>query len=223
MQEYRETLQSQLKAIDVEASDTQLDSLLQYLALLVKWNKAYNLTAVRDPREMITRHLVDSLSILPWITEGRLIDVGSGPGLPGIPLAIMRPELDVTTLDSNGKKTRFQNQVKIELGLKNLKVIHGRVEQCEEGPYDQIVSRAFASLNDMLEWTGHLCSEQGVFLAMKGLYPEAELEQLPPGFQLQASHRLNLPATDGERHLLILGGIPDSSANATAPDELGRA
>ncbi|MBR9884950.1 MAG: 16S rRNA (guanine(527)-N(7))-methyltransferase RsmG, partial [Oceanospirillales bacterium] len=197
--------EQQLSALKIAADQHQVDSLLAYLALLVKWNKAYNLTAVRDPAEMVTRHLVDSLSILPWIGEGRLIDVGSGPGLPGIPLAIMHPELDVTTLDSNGKKTRFQNQVKLELGLSNLDVIHGRVEQCDKGPYEQIVSRAFASLADMLNWTGHLCSDQGVFLAMKGLYPEAELNQLPPGYALKACHRLDLPDTDGERHLLILG------------------
>ncbi|KEA62528.1 rRNA small subunit 7-methylguanosine (m7G) methyltransferase GidB [Marinobacterium lacunae] len=205
MQEYKAQLEQQLSALKIAADQHQVDSLLAYLALLVKWNKAYNLTAVRDPAEMVTRHLVDSLSILPWIGEGRLIDVGSGPGLPGIPLAIMRPELDVTTLDSNGKKTRFQNQVKLELGLSNLDVIHGRVEQCDKGPYEQIVSRAFASLADMLNWTGHLCSDQGVFLAMKGLYPEAELNQLPPGYALKACHRLDLPDTDGERHLLILG------------------
>lgn len=207
MNEYRAQLERQLAAINITAKADQIDKLLAYLALLVKWNKAYNLTAVRDPAEMVPRHLIDSLSILPWIGEGRLIDVGSGPGLPGIPLAIMRPGLSVTTLDSNGKKTRFQNQVKLELGLDNLKVIHGRVEQCDEGPYDQIVSRAFASLADMLNWTGHLCAEQGVFLAMKGLYPEAELEQLPPGYALKASHRLSLPDTDGERHLLILGRV----------------
>lgn len=151
------------------------------------------------------RHLLDSLSILPWIGEGALLDVGSGPGLPGIPLAIMRPELAVTTLDSNGKKTRFQQQVKLELGLPNLQVVQSRVEQFDGGPFEQIVSRAFASLNDMLSWTGHLCSDRGVFLAMKGLYPEAELEQLPPGYQLHASHRLHVPDTDGERHLLIMG------------------
>lgn len=207
MQEYRAQLERQLAAINVAADSDQIAKLLDYLALLVKWNKAYNLTAVRDPGEMIARHLVDSLSILPWIGDGRLIDVGSGPGLPGIPLAIMKPDLNVTTLDSNGKKTRFQNQVKLELGLSNLKVIHGRVEQCEDGPFDQIVSRAFASLADMLNWTGHLCSEQGVFLAMKGLYPESELEQLPPGYGLKESHRLNLPDTEGERHLLILGRV----------------
>ena len=114
--------------------DTQLQRLLAYHALLMKWNQAYNLTAVRDPAEMITRHLIDSLSILPWIGSGALLDVGSGPGLPGIPLAIMRPELQVTTLDSNGKKTRFQQQVKQELGLDNLQIIHGRVEACKNGP-----------------------------------------------------------------------------------------
>jgi 16S rRNA (guanine527-N7)-methyltransferase len=156
---------------------------------------------------MISRHLVDSLSILPWIGSGRLLDVGSGPGLPGIPLAICRPDIDVTTLDSNGKKTRFQQQVRIELGLDNLTVINGRVEQVEAAPFDMIVSRAFASIADMLTLSGHLAAPSGVFLAMKGLYPEAELEQIPAGFSLQDVHRLNLPDTDGERHLLILGRI----------------
>lgn len=223
MQAYDASFKRQLEAMGLDVSAAQREKLLAYLGLLAKWNRAYNLTAVRDPAEMIPRHLLDSLSILPWIGDGPLLDVGSGPGLPGIPLAIMRPQLAVTTLDSNGKKTRFQQQVKLELGLENLQVIHGRVEQCQSGPFEQIVSRAFASLSDMLEWTGHLCSETGVFLAMKGLYPEAELEQLPPGYQLRASHRLQVPDTEGERHLLILGGIPESSANATAPDELGRA
>ncbi len=202
---FKEQLLRQADALQLAVDDTQLQRLLAYHALLMKWNQAYNLTAVRDPAEMITRHLIDSLSILPWIGSGALLDVGSGPGLPGIPLAIMRPELQVTTLDSNGKKTRFQQQVKQELGLDNLQIIHGRVEACKNGPYQQIVSRAFASLADMLNWTGHLCAEQGVFLAMKGLYPEAELEQLPPGYRLLASHRLQLPDTEGERHLLILG------------------
>ena len=205
MQAYDQQLKRQLDQMALEVSDAQRAKLLAYLGLLAKWNRAYNLTAVREPAQMIPRHLLDSLSILPWIGEGALLDVGSGPGLPGIPLAIMRPQLAVTTLDSNGKKTRFQQQVKLELGLDNLEVIHGRVEQCQSGPYEQIVSRAFASIADMLQWTGHLCSDRGVFLAMKGLYPEAELEQLPPGYQLNASHRLQVPDTEGERHLLILG------------------
>lgn len=204
---FKTQLLRQLDALQLSVDANQLQQLLAYHALLMKWNKAYNLTAVRDPAEMITRHLIDSLSILPWIGTGALLDVGSGPGLPGIPLAIMRPQLAVTTLDSNGKKTRFQQQVKMELGLDNLQIIHGRVEACTTGPFDQIVSRAFASLTDMLDWTGHLCAEQGVFLAMKGLYPEAELEQLPPGYRLQTSHRLQLPDTEGERHLLILGRV----------------
>lgn len=203
----RQLLTSQMKTIGVEATDEQLEKLMAYLAMLVKWNKAYNLTAVRDPAEMVSRHLIDSLSVLPWIGSGRLIDVGSGPGLPGIPLAIMHPELDVTTLDSNGKKTRFQVQVKQELGLANLTVEHTRVEQLEGEAFAQVISRAFASLHDMLTLTAHLCAPDGVFLAMKGLYPEAELQQLPEGFKLQSAHPLNLPHTEGERHLLLLGRV----------------
>lgn len=207
MDRYRHTLEQALKQLKLDLNETQVERLLAYHQLLVKWNKAYNLTAVRDPQEMISRHLVDSLSILPWIGSGRLLDVGSGPGLPGIPLAICRPDLNVTTLDSNGKKTRFQQQVRIELGLDNLTVINGRVEQVEAAPFDMIVSRAFASISDMLTLSGHLAAPSGVFLAMKGLYPEAELEQILAGFSLQDVHRLNLPDTDGERHLLILGRI----------------
>lgn len=205
MSEYRDLLLRGLKPLRIELDETQIERLLAYHQLLVKWNKAYNLTAVRDPADMISRHLVDSLSVLPWIGEGRLLDVGSGPGLPGIPLAICRPELQVTTLDSNGKKTRFQVQVKAELGLDNLTVINGRVEAVTAEPFDMVISRAFASLSDMLTLSGHLAAEQGVFLAMKGLYPEAELEQVPAGFVLRETHRLELPNTDGERHLLILG------------------
>jgi len=207
MDRYRQSLEQALKHLNMSLTEVQLEQLLAYHQLLVKWNKAYNLTAVRDPMEMISRHLVDSLSILPWVGKGRLLDVGSGPGLPGIPLAICRPDLDVTTLDSNGKKTRFQQQVRIELGLDNLTVINGRVEQVDAPPFDMIVSRAFASISDMLTLSGHLAAANGVFLAMKGLYPEAELEQIPAGFAVQHVHRLNLPDTDGERHLLILGRI----------------
>ncbi len=205
MSEFRDLLLRGLKPLQIELDDSQIERLLTYHQMLVKWNKAYNLTAVRDPAQMISRHLVDSLSVLPWIGEGRLLDVGSGPGLPGIPLAICRPDLQVTTLDSNGKKTRFQVQVKAELGLDNLSVINGRVEGVEAEPFDMVISRAFASIADMLNLSGHLATDQGVFLAMKGLYPEAEMEQMPAGFELRETHRLQLPDTDGERHLLILG------------------
>jgi 16S rRNA (guanine527-N7)-methyltransferase len=185
-------------------SDAQIDQLVHYLSLLVKWNKAYNLTAIRDPLEMVDRHLVDSLSVLKHVHGPRLIDVGSGPGLPGVVIAICRPDLSVTTLDSNGKKTRFQNQVKLELGLSNLTIINGRAEECDAPPFDEVISRAFASLSDMITWTRQLCASEGVFLAMKGLYPSEELDQLPKDIVCKTHHKLQVPGTDGERHLMVL-------------------
>lgn len=185
-----------------------LDKLLAYHQLLVKWNKAYNLTAVRDPGQMISLHLLDSLSLLPFVNEQnyqRIADVGSGAGLPGVLLAICRPEMAVTSIDSNGKKTRFQLQAKLELGLDNLTVINGRTEDCREEPFEAVVSRAFASLSDMLTWTGQLCAQDGVFLAMKGQYPSDEIAQLPSGFELQSYRTLAVPGVDAERHLMILG------------------
>lgn len=205
MTELTSLLLQQTKALNLSISNEQVDQLMAYLSLLVKWNKAYNLTAIRDPKEMVSRHLIDSLSVLPYVKGKRLIDVGSGPGLPGIPLAICLPDLEVTTLDSNGKKTRFQQQVKMELGLNNLEVIHSRVEKLDVPAFDMVISRAFASLRDMLVWTGHLAAEKGVFLAMKGQYPEDELTEIPKAFTLRESHRLGLPDNDAERHLLILG------------------
>ncbi|MFC6670616.1 16S rRNA (guanine(527)-N(7))-methyltransferase RsmG [Marinobacterium aestuariivivens] len=201
----KEKLVRQSGAMGIELTQDQTEKLMAYLGLLVKWNRAYNLTAVRDPDEMVDRHLVDSLSVLPHIEGPRLIDVGSGPGLPGIPLAICRPDIAVTTLDSNGKKTRFQLQVKAELGLENLDVVNARAESCGLAPFDQVISRAFASLQEMILWTAQLCRQDGVFLAMKGLYPEDELQALPAGYALKASHPLQVPGTEGARHLLILG------------------
>ncbi|MBR9868528.1 MAG: 16S rRNA (guanine(527)-N(7))-methyltransferase RsmG [Oceanospirillales bacterium] len=206
MQQYRNLLEQQCHQIDLQLSDAQYEQLLKYHALLIKWNKAFNLTAVRSPEEMISRHLIDSLSVLPYIDVKNLIDVGSGPGLPGIPLAICLPDLPVTLLDSNIKKSRFQFQAKAELGLDNVTVIHERVEKYHpETPFDGVISRAFASLQDMLHWTSHLCSDTGVFLAMKGMYPEQEIELLPESINLRQSIRLTVPGTDGERHLLMLG------------------
>ncbi|MCV6612979.1 MAG: 16S rRNA (guanine(527)-N(7))-methyltransferase RsmG [Amphritea sp.] len=205
-QEYRDLLLNHCQQMAISLTDEQVEQLLKYHALLVKWNKAFNLTAVRSPLEMISRHLTDSLSVLPHIDCQRLIDVGSGPGLPGIPLAICRPDLPITLLDSNIKKSRFQFQAKAELGLDNVEVIHDRVEKfIPEQPFDAVISRAFASLQDMIHWTDHLCAEQGIFLAMKGMYPVEELEQLPESIQLRQSIPLQVPGTDGERHLLILG------------------
>lgn len=193
-----------LEKIGIHATPRQQHQLLAYLHLLQKWNKAYNLTAVRDPDQMLVRHLADSLVVQPYIRQTNLVDVGSGAGIPGIPLAILNPDLPVTTLDSNSKKTRFQNQVKIELGLTNLEVIHGRVETIQHRQFDQVISRAFASLQDMLRWSAGLAAAEGVFLAMKGRYPEDELAALPEGFALVQSYALDVPELDEDRHLLVL-------------------
>lgn len=199
------TLRSGLDQLTIEASDSQIDKLLSYLELLNKWNKAYNLTAIRDPEQMMIKHLLDSVAVAPYVQNDNLIDVGSGAGLPGIPLAILKPELHVVTLDSNGKKTRFQNQVKIELDLANLEVVHGRVEQFTDQRFNQVTSRAFASIEDMVNLSADLLSDTGVFLAMKGRFPEAELKALPKEFSLLDTYRLNVPGLDEERHLLKIG------------------
>ncbi|HWV08003.1 MAG TPA: 16S rRNA (guanine(527)-N(7))-methyltransferase RsmG [Pseudomonas sp.] len=195
------------RELGLELSARQQEQLLAYLALLIKWNKAYNLTAVRDPDEMVSRHLLDSLSVVPYVAEAgdNWLDVGSGGGMPGIPLAIMFPERRFTLLDSNGKKTRFLVQVKLELNLDNLEVIHSRVEAfTPEQPFTGISSRAFSSLEDFSSWTRHLGSDQTQWLAMKGVHPDDELQALPADFRLTATHVLKVPGCQGQRHLLIL-------------------
>ena len=193
--------------LGVELSAQQHEQLLAYLALLIKWNKAYNLTAVRDPNEMVSRHLLDSLSVVPFVAEAgdNWLDVGSGGGMPGIPLAILFPERQFTLLDSNGKKTRFLTQVKLELKLANLQVIHSRVEEFAPAvPFSGICSRAFSSLEDFSNWTRHLGDGNTQWLAMKGVHPDDELQALPADFRLTATHVLKVPGCQGQRHLLIL-------------------
>ncbi|WP_339526899.1 16S rRNA (guanine(527)-N(7))-methyltransferase RsmG [Pseudomonas sp. EA_35y_Pfl2_R111] len=193
--------------LGVELSAQQHEQLLAYLALLIKWNKAYNLTAVRDPNEMVSRHLLDSLSVVPFVVEAgdNWLDVGSGGGMPGIPLAILFPERQFTLLDSNGKKTRFLTQVKLELKLANLQVIHSRVEEFNPAvPFSGICSRAFSSLEDFSTWTRHLGNGNTQWLAMKGVHPDDELQALPADFRLTATHVLKVPGCQGQRHLLIL-------------------
>ena len=193
--------------LGVEVTPQQQQQLLAYLALLIKWNKAYNLTAVRNPDEMVSRHLLDSLSVVPHVrdAEDNWLDVGSGGGMPGIPLAILFPERQFTLLDSNGKKTRFLTQVKLELKLANLQVIHNRVEAfTPELPFSGIVSRAFSSLEDFSNWTRHLGDAKTQWLAMKGVHPDDELQALPADFRLTATHVLKVPGCQGQRHLLIL-------------------
>ncbi|MEX6500601.1 16S rRNA (guanine(527)-N(7))-methyltransferase RsmG [Pseudomonas zhanjiangensis] len=195
------------RELDVSLSDEQQQRLLAYLALLIKWNKAYNLTAVRDPDEMVSRHLLDSLSVVPYVAEAgdSWLDVGSGGGMPGIPLAILFPGRRFTLLDSNGKKTRFLTQVKLELQLTNLEVIHSRVEAfTPPQPFAGICSRAFSSLADFANWTRHLGDGQTRWLAMKGVHPDDELQALPEDFRLVATHVLKVPGCQGQRHLLIL-------------------
>ena len=212
-----------LARMNLSLSEGQQRRLLAFLSLLCKWNRAYNLTAVRDERQMVSRQLLDSLSILPWVRADHLLDVGAGGGLPGIPLAIALPERRFTLLDSNGKKTRFLNQCVLELGLDNVEVIHGRAEACRpEQPFRQISSRAFTALDNLVDWCGRLLADDGEFLAMKGLFPDDEVAALPAGWQVKSSHALTVPGADGERHLLIVARS-DQSRNPATGGETWRA
>ncbi len=177
--------------------------LLDYLALLVKWNKVHNLTAVRDIDEMVTLHLLDSLAVLPHIRPGNLLDVGSGAGLPGIPLALVRHDIDITLLDSNHKKSAFQRQAKAELGLENVQVVCSRVEDYFPEPkFGQIISRAFSDLAEYVRLTRHLLLDQGQWLAMKGVYPYDEISQL--NTMSVDVHPLSVPGLEAQRHLVFL-------------------
>jgi len=203
--QWQSQLRDGLAEMQLSLNDSQQQQLLAFLALLNKWNKAYNLTAVRDERVMVSRQLLDSLSIVPWITTDHLLDVGAGGGMPGIPLAIVFPDKRFTLLDSNGKKTRFLNQCVLELGLKNVDVIHGRAEDCQpEQPFRQISSRAFTALENLVTWCEQLLAQDGEFLAMKGQYPDDEVAALPSHWQVESNHSLNVPGADGERHLLVV-------------------
>lgn len=202
-----EQLAEGIRELGLELSQAQQAQLLAYLALLIKWNKAYNLTAVRNPDEMVSRHLLDSLSVVPTVDEAgdNWLDVGSGGGMPGVPLAIVFPHKRFTLLDSNGKKTRFLTQVKLELKLVNLDVVQSRVEAFTPAQaFDGICSRAFSSLADFANWTRHLSHADTHWLAMKGVHPDDELQVLPDDFRLEHSHVLKVPGCQGQRHLLIL-------------------
>ncbi|SDM88511.1 16S rRNA (guanine(527)-N(7))-methyltransferase RsmG [Vreelandella arcis] len=197
-------LEEGLCAMNTPVNALQRDQLLGLLALLHKWNRAYNLTAVRDIGDMVSRHVLDSAAVLPYVQGPRLLDVGAGPGLPGLVLAILMPDLDVTLLDSNGKKVRFQRQAVMELGLSNVTPVQARVEQFAETSFDQVISRAFASLVDFVNLTRGLTSADGQWLAMKGPGANDELLGLPDGIELYARHTLNVPFETAERQLLIL-------------------
>jgi 16S rRNA (guanine527-N7)-methyltransferase len=180
--------------------------LLAYLDLLLRWNRTYNLTAIRDPEEMVTRHLLDSLAMQAHVRPGALADLGTGPGLPGIPLAIVRPDLQVTLVESNGKKARFLREAVRQLKLGNARVAESRAEALSEpGAYEQITARALDTLAGILEVGGHLLSPSGRLLAMKGVNPVEEIASLPPGWAAVAVHPLTVPGLDAERHLVEVG------------------
>lgn len=207
------SLQDQLIGLlaqsSITLSDKQVSQLIQYVEMLVKWNKAYNLTSVRDPSDMLVKHIMDSLMVGPCIQGDRFIDVGTGPGLPGIPLAILYPEKQFTLLDSLGKRITFLRQVVFQLKLENVYPLLNRVEKFQPDQlFDGVLSRAFASLNDMVSWCKHLtASEKGRFYALKGQYPEDELSQLPEEIKLVTSYPIVVPQLQGERHLIELKKI----------------
>ena len=185
-------------------SEKQRQQLLSYVMLLAKWNKVYNLTSVRDIDVMVSRHLLDSLTVLPFLVGHSLLDVGSGAGLPGIPIAIARPDLAVTLLDSNSKKTRFLQQAKAELELDNVTVIHERIEQASLPEFDLVTARAFSTLADIIDLTERHCHDASRLLLMKGVYPEEELMRVTGGFKLESVHVLEVPGYEGQRHLVEL-------------------
>lgn len=204
---YEDKFKAGVLAAGLNLSDAVQQKLLDYLALIQKWNKVHNLTAVRDPDEMVTLHLLDSLAVLPFIQAKTLLDVGSGAGLPGIPLAICLPELKVTVIDSSQKKASFMRQAKAELGIDNLEVLCGRVEEVRrDEKFDVVISRAFSDLCLFVNLTKHLCRATGTWLAMKGVFPEAELKELAEKLNLTPSKTevLKVPGLDAQRHLVFL-------------------
>lgn len=193
-----------LEAMGLDADSRQKAALFDYLGLMAKWNKTYNLTAIHEPERMFTHHILDSLVILPQVGTGPLLDVGSGAGLPGIPLAIMRPNLKVTVLDASQKKCGFMQQAAIELKLAHVTVVHGRVEEFPPaGGFPQVVSRAFSDLSEFVRLTRHLLAEGGEWLAMKGLYPHEEIAQLK-GARVRRDVPLHVPGLGADRHLIVM-------------------
>lgn len=196
-------LDTYLAEIEMTATPEQKQQLLDFVAMLAKWNKAYNLTSVREPEQMLIRHIMDSLAASKHLVGERFIDVGTGPGLPGIPLAIMNPDKTFVLLDSLGKRIRFQKQVQFELSIGNISSVESRVEAYQpEEKFDGVLSRAFASIQDMLHWCHHLPKETGCFYALKGQLSDDEMAQLPEGYSVTHVFELKVPRLDEQRHLL---------------------
>lgn len=201
----KEQLKAGLTAMNLDLSTAQQLMLLEYVALLKKWNSTYNLTALRDENQMISHHILDSLTLLPYVQNaGSMMDVGSGGGMPGIPTAICHPHLQITLLDSNTKKTTFLQQAVIELGLQNVTVASGRVETMHDTKVDVVTSRAFAELRDFIALTKHLLNENGYWAAMKGVYPYEELENVPQNIEVYQIDKLDVPTLNAERHMVLM-------------------
>lgn len=192
-----------ISQLGISVPEDASERLAVYVSLLDRWNRVYNLTAVRRPEDMVIRHILDSLAVLPWVQGPRVLDVGSGAGLPGIPLAIARPQMRFYLLDSNGKRTRFMVQAAAELAIANISVVTCRVQDyCPESTFDSVMARAFGSLPVIVAMAGRLCRPGGRLLAMKGRGPADELRDLPAGFRLMGVYPLSIPGLDAERHLV---------------------
>jgi 16S rRNA (guanine527-N7)-methyltransferase len=198
-------LASGLDALCLPVDGDVARKLLDYIALIAKWNRVYNLTAVREPEKMLGLHVLDSLAVAKHLSGHAVLDVGSGAGLPGIPLAIARPELEVTLLDSNQKKTSFQQQAAIELGLSNVHPVNSRAESWESGRlFDTVISRAFAELSEFVTVAARHCAPGGVLAAMKGVYPNEEIARMPLGYTVSEVLPLGVPGVAAERHLVLV-------------------
>lgn len=196
-------LQFLISKTTLTVSDLQCQQLVMYIEMMHKWNKAYNLTSIRQIDDMLVKHVLDSIIVAPLLNGKRFIDVGTGPGLPGIPLAIMHPEYEFVLLDSLGKRVRFMQQVAYGLKLNNISPVQSRVEEYSDPHgFDGVISRAFASIKDMLHWCSHLVNTKGEFVALKGQYPENELTDMPSGYVLTESVQLHVPQLIGDRHLI---------------------
>lgn len=201
--DYLAILDQVFESLELPKNNQAWLKLLDYLALLQKWNRVYNLTAIRDEKEMFVKHLLDSLSVAPYVSSNRLIDVGTGAGLPGIPLAIIFPDRQIDLLDSNSKKTRFLIQAKADLGLHNVQIVQQRVEHYHPDIlYDGVISRAFASLDDMLHWTRHLLKPQGCWWAMKAQKTQDEVAHLPEFAKMLQVFNLDVPGLSAQRTLI---------------------
>ena len=198
-------LENLLAQAEIQLTDRQKDQLIQLVQLLNKWNKAYNLTSVRDPQEMLVKHILDSIVVSPYLQGDRFIDVGTGPGLPGLPLAIINPTKQFVLLDSLGKRISFIRNAVRELGLTNVEPVLSRVEEYQpEQKFDGVLSRAFASLKDMTDWCHHLLKKDGYFYALKGIYHEDEVQELDKKFEIKGVITLSVPELVGERHLIVI-------------------